>query len=206
MSLPDSNCTFAALSELFSSSLLQPSILPLLPDITSPISVTKTVRYVFNRGPEVHTNTGDASSFHAISNNESATVIGVGTKPAKIVDCLVQHGCRDATEELDLLNCRKYPIARGGFGNVYRGQLKSGQAVAIKCLTMFDTSNDDCQQQRYLKVSTPKVADMVCSYGNLAYSTGTPHLVEASSSLRVEAARISGVPRPDRYGVTLDRR
>ncbi|KAG8754686.1 hypothetical protein FRC12_011124, partial [Ceratobasidium sp. 428] len=105
MSLPDSNNTFAALPELpetrrqantlFRSGLLQPSILPLLPDITSPIRVTKTVRYVFNRGPEAHTHTANANSFHTISNNENVTVIGVATKPAKIVDCLVQHGCRD---------------------------------------------------------------------------------------------------------------
>ncbi|KAG8686276.1 hypothetical protein FRC08_012648, partial [Ceratobasidium sp. 394] len=52
---------------------------------------------------------------------------------SSILDILIQHGCRDVTRDLDLSTCSEYPIANGGFGDIYRGQLTNGTRVAIKC-------------------------------------------------------------------------
>ncbi|KAG9092261.1 hypothetical protein FS749_015871 [Ceratobasidium sp. UAMH 11750] len=52
---------------------------------------------------------------------------------SNILDILIQHGCRDVAQDLDLSTCSEYPIANGGFGDIYRGQLINGTRVAIKC-------------------------------------------------------------------------
>ncbi|KAG8705366.1 hypothetical protein FRC08_001705 [Ceratobasidium sp. 394] len=81
-----------------------------------------------------------------------ATVeIGRTMPPANIIQHLVLHGCRDITADLNLSSCSEYPIANGGFGEVYRGQLGNGTRVAIKCMRVFECPDVGEQQQKYLK-------------------------------------------------------
>ncbi|QRV88489.1 kinase domain protein [Ceratobasidium sp. AG-Ba] len=58
---------------------------------------------------------------------------------------LVQHGCRDITETLDLSACGEYPITSGGFGEVYQGRLKDKSVVALKIMkiTTDEFSSED---------------------------------------------------------------
>ncbi|KDN45859.1 hypothetical protein RSAG8_04692, partial [Rhizoctonia solani AG-8 WAC10335] len=52
----------------------------------------------------------------------------------EIIARLVKHGCRNLTGQLDLATFGQFPIANGGFSDVYRGYLRTGQRVAIKSL------------------------------------------------------------------------
>ncbi|CAE6434573.1 unnamed protein product [Rhizoctonia solani] len=54
-----------------------------------------------------------------------------------IVTILTSHGCADLTSALDESACSKYPIANGGFGDVFHGQLVDGMAVAIKTIRAY---------------------------------------------------------------------
>ncbi|KAG8790267.1 hypothetical protein FRC12_012341 [Ceratobasidium sp. 428] len=49
------------------------------------------------------------------------------------VTYVIERGCQDLSSALDLERCPQYPIARGGFGDIFEGTLKNGQSVAIKC-------------------------------------------------------------------------
>ncbi|KAF8602349.1 kinase-like protein [Ceratobasidium sp. AG-I] len=65
-----------------------------------------------------------------------------------VVSCLVQHGCRDITELMDLSTCTQYPISTGGFGDIYRAKLKNGDTVAIKCMRILV---NPAEGQKHLK-------------------------------------------------------
>ncbi|KAG8688066.1 hypothetical protein FRC08_011637 [Ceratobasidium sp. 394] len=82
---------------------------------------------------------------------KDTVAIGRTMLPAIIIQHLVFHGCRDITATLNLSSCSEYPIASGGFGDVYRGQLSKGMRVAIKCMRLFECPDVGGQQQRYLK-------------------------------------------------------
>ncbi|CAE6418247.1 unnamed protein product [Rhizoctonia solani] len=52
----------------------------------------------------------------------------------EIVTCLLEHGCRDVTQELELKSCDQHPLTRGGYGIIYQGAFYNGTAVALKCI------------------------------------------------------------------------
>ncbi|KDN47941.1 hypothetical protein RSAG8_03361, partial [Rhizoctonia solani AG-8 WAC10335] len=52
----------------------------------------------------------------------------------EVVTRLLQHGCRDVTQELELKSCSQYPFTRGGYGIIYQGALSNGMKVALKCI------------------------------------------------------------------------
>ncbi|KAG9125420.1 hypothetical protein FRC07_007656 [Ceratobasidium sp. 392] len=76
----------------------------------------------------------------------------------QIIKILSQYRCQVITAELQLESCSKYPIANGGFGDVYRGRLNRGTRVAIKCVRIFDYPDDGEQQRKDLKASVDKVS------------------------------------------------
>lgn len=51
-------------------------------------------------------------------------------------DCLVMHGLVDLSKSIDLTRCSSVAIARGGFGEVWQGELKDGTVIAIKCVRL----------------------------------------------------------------------
>ncbi|KAG8681880.1 hypothetical protein FRC11_000561, partial [Ceratobasidium sp. 423] len=51
----------------------------------------------------------------------------------RVIACLVQHGCRDVTAELELNGSNWHPFTGGGYGMIYQGALAGGLVVAIKC-------------------------------------------------------------------------
>ncbi|KAG8714121.1 hypothetical protein FRC08_012336 [Ceratobasidium sp. 394] len=67
----------------------------------------------------------------------------------EIIAHLVGSGCADVTQRLDLNRCGNFPIAGGGFGDIYQGALVCGTRVAIKCPRLF--LNNDKQGNETLK-------------------------------------------------------
>ncbi|ELU42201.1 Pkinase domain-containing protein [Rhizoctonia solani AG-1 IA] len=59
------------------------------------------------------------------------------------------HGCNDVTSELDESKCSQYALSHGGFGDVFRGALRNGTRVGIKCLKIqLDSSGE---REKHLK-------------------------------------------------------
>ncbi|KDN49022.1 hypothetical protein RSAG8_02375, partial [Rhizoctonia solani AG-8 WAC10335] len=67
-------------------------------------------------------------------NQPIVTLLTSETRPEYVATCLLQHGCKDLTDNLDLHQCDQLPCARGGLGAIYRGTLEDGRPVAIKCI------------------------------------------------------------------------
>jgi hypothetical protein len=62
----------------------------------------------------------------------------------EIVAHLGNHGCRDITNELNLSSCSAYPVANGGFGDVYTVGLHDGSQVAVKTMRLrIDLTNNE---------------------------------------------------------------
>ncbi|KAF8598864.1 WD40 repeat-like protein [Ceratobasidium sp. AG-I] len=53
---------------------------------------------------------------------------------------LLLHGCNDFSSRLHPSQISPFPIASGGFGDIFHGRTWAGQCVAVKCLRSFGTS------------------------------------------------------------------
>jgi hypothetical protein len=69
----------------------------------------------------------------------------------EIINRLGRHGCQNLTGYLDPSSCTSDAISRGGFGEIYSGNLYDGRKVAIK--TIFIPSGSSDGGQKHLKVS-----------------------------------------------------
>ncbi|KAG8714221.1 hypothetical protein FRC09_017862 [Ceratobasidium sp. 395] len=58
-----------------------------------------------------------------------------------IIERLVNHGCPDISNRLDMTHCNETPYSRGGFGDVHQGFLRDGTKVALKCLRLYVRDN-----------------------------------------------------------------
>ncbi|QRW25557.1 Tyrosine kinase specific for activated [Rhizoctonia solani] len=68
---------------------------------------------------------------------------------SEILEHLGSHGCNDVTSELDESKCSQYALSHGGFGDVFRGALRNGTRVGIKCLKIqLDSSGE---REKHLK-------------------------------------------------------
>ncbi|GAB1524842.1 hypothetical protein RhiTH_007998 [Rhizoctonia solani] len=47
---------------------------------------------------------------------------------------LINHSCRDITDQLDTSNVSEYAVSGGGFGDVYHAKLRDGRRVGMKCV------------------------------------------------------------------------
>ncbi|KAG9122752.1 hypothetical protein FRC07_000737 [Ceratobasidium sp. 392] len=106
-----------------------------------------------------------------------ATSISSRMSTAEIVKCLVDHGCEDVTSELDLSNCTEYPVAGGGYGDVYRGRLHDGLTVAIKCSRMFEEDICDTKEGRrkVMKAAHEMYVASKLEHSNIVGVTGVAH-------------------------------
>ncbi|QRV74671.1 Serine/threonine-protein kinase [Ceratobasidium sp. AG-Ba] len=75
--------------------------------------------------------------------NEIADVIGSNSSISDIIARLSHHGCQDLTHELDLQRCSPAVNKRGGYSDIYLGQLHDGRSVAIKAIFSCGTKNDE---------------------------------------------------------------
>ncbi|KAG9128389.1 hypothetical protein FRC07_014803 [Ceratobasidium sp. 392] len=68
-----------------------------------------------------------------------------------MVEHLAKPQYPDITNQLELEKCGSAPISGGGFGDVYRGALKGGEHVAIKCGRLY-LERSEAKQNTALKV------------------------------------------------------
>ncbi|KAG8779179.1 hypothetical protein FRC12_024593 [Ceratobasidium sp. 428] len=88
------------------------------------------------------------------------------TTPEEIVSRLSLRGCADLTDQLDLATCTERPISSGGFGDIYRGDLKDGTQVAIKTIRLYVGSSE--QDHKILKHAAHEVyAWSKCKHPNV---------------------------------------
>ncbi|CAE6407773.1 unnamed protein product [Rhizoctonia solani] len=88
-----------------------------------------------------------------------STVISRAMPVAEVVDLLIQHNCRDITEELDFDKCSPDSFFRGGFGTIHKGALCSGQIVAIKCVEVTGSWGAWTSNETSLKVRLDTLFD-----------------------------------------------
>ncbi|EUC66020.1 tyrosine kinase catalytic domain protein [Rhizoctonia solani AG-3 Rhs1AP] len=77
----------------------------------------------------------------------SDTIIHRQMSVEETLSHLYEHGCKDATRFIDHTKYSSYPVSYGGFGEVYRGKLKDGSQIALKCLRLALDSSEASQKQ-----------------------------------------------------------
>ncbi|QRV94765.1 kinase domain protein [Ceratobasidium sp. AG-Ba] len=100
-------------------------------------------------------NVSDGQDF--IPHSNPSVEIRSTMSSAEIIRHLVSHGCKDQTMDLDLSSCSEYPISSGGSGDVYRGKLKIGHNIAIKCMRFVDLSSDENKIRKDLKYAAREI-------------------------------------------------
>ncbi|CAE7132278.1 unnamed protein product [Rhizoctonia solani] len=68
------------------------------------------------------------------------SIISSKLDKSKVFELLVSNGCRDITSDIDASRCTEYPVSNGGFGNIYKGELRDGTETAVKCLRIFEAT------------------------------------------------------------------
>ncbi|QRV98040.1 Ephrin type-A receptor 4 [Ceratobasidium sp. AG-Ba] len=62
------------------------------------------------------------------------STMGVG----EVIPYLIERGCLDITDKLEVSQINNRPVAWGGFGAIYRSRLQDGTLVAVKYLKLDD--------------------------------------------------------------------
>lgn len=57
-------------------------------------------------------------------------------------NCLLKHGCVDLSSSMDPNQYSSVAVAGGSFGDIWRGMLRDGTEVAIKCLRFHVIAQD----------------------------------------------------------------
>ncbi|KAG8702039.1 hypothetical protein FRC09_004986 [Ceratobasidium sp. 395] len=129
----DGSLTTSTITTSDASSINQSKLLSHLP--TAGSSSAELSSYSSN--PSSSTSTSVISSSRAREGSLSSTGYEAKTLASEIVSHLVDRGCKDVTDTLDLERCGIHPIAGGGFGDIYQGVLAGGMKVAIKCPRVY---------------------------------------------------------------------
>ncbi|QRV99617.1 glycoside hydrolase family 3 protein [Ceratobasidium sp. AG-Ba] len=65
---------------------------------------------------------------------------------SEIISYLGIQGCEDLGDQLAKETCSQYPIAGGGFGDIYKGKLTCGTTVAIKTMRLLIAHDEDSKK------------------------------------------------------------
>ncbi|KAF8602659.1 kinase-like protein [Ceratobasidium sp. AG-I] len=95
------------------------------------------------------------SSFSSLScsakSMQAMTPVITSTMPmSEVITHLVAHGCKNISNTLNVPRCASLPVSRGGFGEVYKGYLRNGDLVALKCVKISVVWGDE-EDQKALK-------------------------------------------------------
>ncbi|KAG8732056.1 hypothetical protein FRC11_000869 [Ceratobasidium sp. 423] len=86
-----------------------------------------------------------------------STLISHATPLTEVVDFLIKHNCKDITPELDFERSSPESLFRGGFGAIHKGELRSGQLVAIKCVEVLGSWGAWTPMEKSLKHSAHEI-------------------------------------------------
>lgn len=67
--------------------------------------------------------------------------------------CLVENGCRDLSSRINFSWHPYVAVPGGSFGDIWRGEMDTGEQVAVKCLR-FHTIAEHHKKKKGFKVST----------------------------------------------------
>ncbi|QRV90158.1 Tyrosine kinase specific for activated [Ceratobasidium sp. AG-Ba] len=110
-------------------------------------------------------------------------VIDANTPPHVIAGHLTARGCKNLTSKLNSLSITSRPIASGGFGDVYQGELLDGTRVAIKTLRLPASYDPEESVGKLLKRAARELyVWSKCQHINVLPLLG---LVEFNSQLRM---------------------
>ncbi|KAG8751765.1 hypothetical protein FRC11_009028, partial [Ceratobasidium sp. 423] len=89
-------------------------------------------------------------AFTPTSQEPERDVVTIGKRMSahNIIRHLVQRGCRDLTDSLDMSAFSECPTSHGGFSDVYRGRLIAGEHIAVKALRI---STGSIENPKHLK-------------------------------------------------------
>ncbi|KAG8728627.1 phosphatidylinositol-binding protein scs2 [Ceratobasidium sp. 414] len=87
---------------------------------------------------------------------QESTMAGGAAPLSDVVSLLVEHGCQDITEKLDPSAHGEYPVSSGGFGDVYKGRLRDGSPIAIKCMKII-INPYSAEHQNHLKCAAREI-------------------------------------------------
>ncbi|KAG8779535.1 hypothetical protein FRC12_024147 [Ceratobasidium sp. 428] len=79
----------------------------------------------------------NSSTFDVAHTTENGPLVELASSSMSVqemFDCLLQHGCSDFSTQIDFIRDDSIAIAGGGFGDIYRWELRDGTPVAIKTL------------------------------------------------------------------------
>ncbi|CCO35742.1 Cysteine-rich receptor-like protein kinase 7 Short=Cysteine-rich RLK7 [Rhizoctonia solani AG-1 IB] len=89
------------------------------------------VRSNLKRGPK-RGNSVDQIATRVRFDEDLPLHIDINTTPEAIMAHLTNRRCPNLTEYINTLRCGKSPINRGGFGDIWKGELTDGRPVAMK--------------------------------------------------------------------------
>ncbi|CAE6460990.1 unnamed protein product [Rhizoctonia solani] len=129
----------------------------------------------------------------------------------QIVDALSRRGCPDVTPQINFSKCSEYPIAAGGYCDVYQGMLYSGTVIAIKSLRVYDTPGMESNRANILKHAAKELYhwSKLCHRNilplmGLALFRGCISMVSQWMEMGNVTAFLSMNPRADRMGLCID--
>ncbi|CAE6486712.1 unnamed protein product, partial [Rhizoctonia solani] len=90
----------------------------------------------------------------------------------EVLSHLYEWGCKNVTTELDESRISKDPVARGGGGDVYLGELYNGARVALKCARLAIGNND---RSKLKKTAHELYVWSKCKHPNVLELIGVTH-------------------------------
>ncbi|CAE7128010.1 unnamed protein product, partial [Rhizoctonia solani] len=120
--------------------------------------------------------TGHDGQYHrrdsTTDSRPGSVVIDAAMTTEEVLSHLYQRGCRNVSRELDESRTSTNPVARGGGGDVYSGELYTGERVALKCVRLA-IGNED--RSKLKKTAHELYVWSKCKHPNVLELLGVTH-------------------------------
>ncbi|ELU36834.1 ABC1 domain-containing protein [Rhizoctonia solani AG-1 IA] len=118
----------------------------------------------------------------------------------EVVSHLVAHGCQDLSARLDESSFGEYPVAHGGFSDIYHGRLLDSTRVAVKALRV--SVDSITKEPKHFKSVQPPQRHPIAWIGNLSESNWDAFPLDGAGQSASLPADSTGC-RPASYGAAL---